>query len=576
MYKLLIVDQMVSAGGVERYLFGLINGFMQMEANKEWDITLLLRNINSGGHKFRWPDELLQGNIKVQYFPENRIIFRLLRSHRIFNIPGTGWALRILGTFLATLSGLKISDFSDMSKHYIEKICSSGKFDLVFFTYPYAMECPVVNNHICSIPHDFNYKHPELGTIPEHVIPVIDRQMVPWLENCSRLIVSSNFIADEIKRFYPDYYEKVSVVRAGVAKEITDIPNGKLPPVIKKEYILTTGWIAPHKNQKIVLQALHILKNRGFDICIVFTGPNSELLNYEAKDAKQIYQYLQDFLFLAEDLKLEKGNDYIGLGYVEDNTLSTLYKNAQLLVMPTLYEAGSFPVIEAMCNKCPVLCSNIPPLVEQVELLGNNALTFNPHDPQDLADKIEYILKNKPIIQDYVDQAFIKVNMHYNWKKAAEKYFDIFKSIVLSPYVPRKINLNNKELSLNKRVSYLDDQFYLEGWFTAETGFRWSCGKSASISFTADFKPDEGYHLLINAAAYNPQSITILINKKSVGKIELTDVLKDYNLIIEHGILKKGKNRILFRLEKYKKPDQRDKRGLGIAIGFFEFKGEEK
>ena len=79
------------------------------------------------------------------------------------------------------------------------------------------------------------------------------------------------------------------------------------------------------------------------------------------------------------------GPDLIGLGYVSDETLRALYELSDGLVTPTLYEAGSFPVFEAMMVGRPVACSRIPPLVEQLERDGAEAELFDPNDPADSA-----------------------------------------------------------------------------------------------------------------------------------------------------------------------------------------------
>ena len=79
------------------------------------------------------------------------------------------------------------------------------------------------------------------------------------------------------------------------------------------------------------------------------------------------------------------GPDMIGIGYVTDDTLRALYDMSDGLVTPTLYEAGSFPIFEAMMVGKPVVCSRIPPIVEQLERDGAEAELFDPNDPIDIA-----------------------------------------------------------------------------------------------------------------------------------------------------------------------------------------------
>ena len=54
-----------------------------------------------------------------------------------------------------------------------------------------------------------------------------------------------------------------------------------------------------------------------------------------------------------------------------------LYASALFMIVPTLFEAVSFPVLEAFANGLPVACSNVTSLPEQV---GDAALLFDPVD----------------------------------------------------------------------------------------------------------------------------------------------------------------------------------------------------
>ena len=56
MPRLLIVDHMMSGGGVERFLHGLVGGMLQLDEADEWEITLLLCKETSGGKQVVWSE----------------------------------------------------------------------------------------------------------------------------------------------------------------------------------------------------------------------------------------------------------------------------------------------------------------------------------------------------------------------------------------------------------------------------------------------------------------------------------------------------------------------------------------
>ena len=68
-----------------------------------------------------------------------------------------------------------------------------------------------------------------------------------------------------------------------------------------------------------------------------------------------------------------------------EEELYWLYKNAMLTVIPTKYEAGSFPLMEAMKLGSPVIASNVTSLPETI---GSEAYLFDPDNPAQIADKI--------------------------------------------------------------------------------------------------------------------------------------------------------------------------------------------
>lgn len=579
-YKLLIIDQIVSAGGVERYLFGLVEGFKQLSDKNEWEVTLLVKDHNSGGHPFKWPNNLEADNIKVYYLPDKRSYFmnKLYNSKKLLNIKGTGFIQRIFWQFF-----LKFSNRYDryFIKNYIERFCAKKKFDLVFFSYPYGMDCPDVKAPICSIPHDFNYKHSELNTVSASLIPFIDKQVTGWMRNSVRLIVSSNFIADELAAFYPEFRSKVDVVRLGISDDLlkevdkNSITNEiilKLP----QTYVLTTGWIVPHKNQMVLFKALEELKSRGLDIAVVSVGPNSELLNASLDNSKQIYPYLKEVIEFIKKTSLKLNIDYFGLGFVDDQELAYLYQNASMLCMPTLYEAGSFPVLEAMFNKCPVVCSNIPPLVEQVQLVDNSAVLFRPDDSLDLADKIEFVLNNKSIIDNYKEIAFIKVSQIYSWSKTADQYFKIFKEII-----DNKINYSYQKTDylmydFNSEITFIDDYKLVSGWSVPEGEYRWSEGEKALIQFSIKSIITEGkYNIYLYGAGYGDQNIIVYLNNRKIADISFTDLFEEKIIGFHFRYLKTGINNVILRIPDATRPSTNDKRKLGFCFKHMKIQKEE-
>ncbi|MFM6269887.1 MAG: glycosyltransferase, partial [Dolichospermum sp.] len=71
-----------------------------------------------------------------------------------------------------------------------------------------------------------------------------------------------------------------------------------------------------------------------------------------------------------------------------------LYKNCALVVVPTLYEAGSFPLLEAMFLEVPVICSSVTSLPETI---GDSRFIFDPLNIEEMGNLIVNMLNDEPL-----------------------------------------------------------------------------------------------------------------------------------------------------------------------------------
>ena len=431
MPSLAIVDQTVSAGGVERFLHGLVGGLLELPDIKAWDLTILLNRYNSGEYPVRWPEHIAAPNLHIDYlFDDSRLgrfCDRLANGQRIWGIPGTGRAQRLIPWLLRRYGTSGLLRHAGDARLWIEHYCLQRQFDVVYFSYPYGMECPRITAPMVATPHDFNYKR--FNTLGPVTCAQIDSQMPEWLRSCRSLIVSSEFMASELRYFYPEFTDKVRVVRLGIpegnrAPTQVELEDYRKRAGLPQDFLLTVGWVVAHKNQKVVFEALGDLRAKGNSISLVCVGPNSDQLQPGSKH--KAIKYVREALQAAEDFGLQYGRDFWGLGYVGDLELECLYRLATAVVVPSLYEAGSFPIIEAARAHCPVACSRTPAHLEQANLLDNNIWLFDPTNPRDLADVLERMLSDPGITIDRAVNAAERVRRAYSWEKAAAGYLSVF------------------------------------------------------------------------------------------------------------------------------------------------------
>ncbi len=150
------------------------------------------------------------------------------------------------------------------------------------------------------------------------------------------------------------------------------------------KYLFYPAHTWPHKNHRLIFQALAILKQtRRISIDLVCSGAPKEAH--------------QDLVKLSESLGIQE--QFRFLGYCPRPEIPALYKGATALVLPSLFEGFGMPVLEAMQSGCPVICSNATSLPE---VAGNAACYIDPDDPANLAQAIHQVLTNHALREELI------------------------------------------------------------------------------------------------------------------------------------------------------------------------------
>ena len=94
------------------------------------------------------------------------------------------------------------------------------------------------------------------------------------------------------------------------------------------------------------------------------------------------------------------------MGYVSNEEMASLYKNAVAMVFASLIGPTNIPPVEAMIMGCPLVCSNAYGMPEQV---GDGALLMDPKDPSDMAEKIELVWRDVQIRKTLINFGLQKI-----------------------------------------------------------------------------------------------------------------------------------------------------------------------
>jgi glycosyltransferase involved in cell wall biosynthesis len=194
-------------------------------------------------------------------------------------------------------------------------------------------------------------------------------------DSCSPIVFSSYACLNDFRKFYPDSKNPTLVYRF----RSENISQGNINENVIEKYNLPNKFIFcpnqfwKHKNQKIVLEALQLLKNNNSEIFIVFSGKESDYRN------PHYFTEIKDYIDLHNltNLKL--------LGFISEEDKKSLFHYAHAIVQPSLFEGWSTLVEEAKTLGKHIVLSDIPVHREQIE---QNCVFFNPRSSEALASAL--------------------------------------------------------------------------------------------------------------------------------------------------------------------------------------------
>lgn len=232
----------------------------------------------------------------------------------------------------------------------------------------------------------------------------------------SKIITVSEHTRGDLIRYFPQVAGKTFVAYEGVDGSVfgqkcdTLLEKERLEKIgIATPYILFVGVWMTHKNLPRLLLAFRKVKEEGYKGKLVITG---EGLSHHI-NVKQ----------LANELGLK--DDVVLPGRVSDEILSTLYRGAQMLVFPSLYEGFGLPPLEAMACGTPVAASRISSIPE---ILGEAAVYFDPYSVEDIAESINKILLDESLKAKLVDLG-LKQAKNFSWEKCARETLGVYNTV---------------------------------------------------------------------------------------------------------------------------------------------------
>jgi glycosyltransferase involved in cell wall biosynthesis len=223
--------------------------------------------------------------------------------------------------------------------------------------------------------HDLDFlHHPERATAEtRRDFPGLVREHA---NRADHVLVPSHYVAGEVQRHLDVPADRLTISPHGAPGWAADIARQRRAGRAGT-HLLFVGTLEPRKNIGRLLEAYHLVRSRRPD-----AGPL--VLAGGATAAAQPWIERARRADLAGHVQVR--------GYVADEERRLLYRDARMLLMPSLDEGFGLPVLEAMACGVPVVISDRGSLPE---VAGAAADPVAPDDVDGLANRIERLLDDE-------------------------------------------------------------------------------------------------------------------------------------------------------------------------------------
>lgn len=223
------------------------------------------------------------------------------------------------------------------------------------------------------------------------------------IKRAQKIIVPSDFTAQEIQTAYACPHEKITVIHLGIHPDFFTRPSSDEIEKIKKKhnlqrpYAIFLGRWERKKNISTLFSAYTLATGRGAEFDLVLVG--------------------RPGLGFAEAWSLvDPGIQNRIHPLIAYNDARALMAGAAYFIFPSAYEGFGLPVLEAMAIGTPVICSNQASLPE---ITNDAAYLVDPSDREDIAKGM--LAFQDPAVREDFRQRGLQQCRGFSWATAGRQ-----------------------------------------------------------------------------------------------------------------------------------------------------------
>jgi glycosyltransferase involved in cell wall biosynthesis len=293
---------------------------------------------------------------------------------------------------------------SPRSQWVLPRAVLRNRPDVVFI--PYHLSTPVLAGRVpvVSVIHDCIFERDAAANGRSAFSLAYRFATRLAIRSADGLAAPSQAARRDIRRFYGVELPADAIVPHGVSTRFFSREGRSRPPGLDlpAHYILHVGVQRPHKNQRVLVEALSALRAGHPGLGLVLVGQ-------------------PDPRFPDEVGELVRALGLSGLvrryTHLEDEALLGLYANAAVFAYPSLVEGFGMPVLEAMAAGLAVVASDAEAVQEVAD---GGALIVPAQEPAAWAQALDRVLTDPHFGRDLRERAQAVAARH-TWTRSAER-----------------------------------------------------------------------------------------------------------------------------------------------------------
>ncbi len=252
----------------------------------------------------------------------------------------------------------------------------------------------------------------DVHLVKEHTVEMqekLKKQFKEKLKRSSAIIYISEFAKQDTHANFkvPNVPEYV-IYNGNTITDITVTPEFKPSVLPPKPYLFSIGDFSERKNFMSLVEMLRFLPEYN----LVLAGNNSS--SYAEKLTAMVTRYGFE-------------NRVFQTGKIADLEKQYYLQNCEAFVFPSLREGFGIPPIEAMRFGKPVFLSNNTSLPE---IGGEHSFYWDSFEPESMATHLKMGMEKFKNNTAFYENWFIERAKSFNWKNTAQKYLEVYKSLI--------------------------------------------------------------------------------------------------------------------------------------------------